>query len=91
MPGMATTPMAGADHAQAQKTADPCCDQAAKHRSSKDCAQICAISCAVVVVLPATPLTASLVATPVVNVQRPDSSGFAHDPSGLDRPPKFIA
>ncbi len=87
---MAMTPMAGAKHVQAQKAADPCCDQAGKHKPGKACAQICAISCAVVA-SPATPLTASLVTTPVVNIPRPDSSGFAHDPSGLDRPPKFIA
>jgi hypothetical protein len=88
---MAMMPMAGADHVQGQKAADPCCDHTAKHKPGKDCTQICAISCAVVVALPATPLAASLLATPVVNVPRPESSGFAHDPSGLDRPPKFIA
>jgi hypothetical protein len=90
MPGMATMPMASHDGAQAQKAADPCCDQPAKHKPGKDCAQICAISCAVVAALPATALTVSLVSMPVTNVSRPDSSGFAHNPSGLDRPPKSI-
>jgi hypothetical protein len=90
-PAMAMTPMAGMDHAHAQTATDPCCDQTAKHRPARDCVQICAIGCAAVAALPATPLTVSLIAAPVVNVPRPDSSGFAHEPTGLDRPPKFSA
>ena len=90
MPGMAAMPMAGHDGAQAQTAADPCCGQPANHKPGKDCAQICAISCAVVVALPATALTVSLVSLPVTNVPRPDASGFAHNPTGLDRPPKPI-
>ena len=90
MPGMASTPTAGPDRAQAQTAADPCCDHAAKHKSGKDCAQICAVSCAVVAGLPATSLTVSLVSMPVTNVPRPALSGFAHDPSGFERPPKSI-
>jgi uncharacterized protein involved in copper resistance len=88
---MATMPMASMDHAQAQPMADPCCDHAAKHKPGKDCAQICAVGCAIAAALPATPHTASLVTTPVVNVARPESAARAFDPSGLDRPPKFIA
>jgi hypothetical protein len=90
MAGMATTPMAGHDRAQAQKAAGPCCDQTTPHRPGRDCAQICAISCAVVAALPATPLTVSLVSMRVTNVPRPDVSGFTHDPAGFERPPKSI-
>jgi hypothetical protein len=90
--GMATMPgMVKAD-ATHKAGADPCCAHSGDGTmDGKACAQACALNCTLAVALPIAPFAVSLAVMPQASIPHPDSFGFAHDPSGLDRPPKFIA
>jgi uncharacterized protein involved in copper resistance len=91
MAGMDMSAMPGMDHAGAQKAGgDPCCDHTDKHRMSKDCAQVCATSCAVAVALPSSPVSIVFVAVraPFVPARATPTPSF--EPSGPERPPKSM-
>jgi hypothetical protein len=88
MTGMA----AMADHAKTTASVDPCCDHGKRHaKTGQDCAASCAVSCVSVAALAPAPIPAPLgVAHPVLR-PAPEAWAYAHDPTGLSRPPKAIA
>jgi hypothetical protein len=92
-PAMAGMDMgtSGADWAHMPMATAPCCDHDGKSKPMKDCAQVCAMSCAATPLTPAVFVSLPLFAGQVANAPHPDAPGPTHNPSGLDRPPKAIA
>jgi hypothetical protein len=88
--GMSAMPVM--NHAGAQRGGgDPCCDHSGKHKMSKDCAQVCATSCAVAVALPSSSVNIVFVAVRAPLVAAPMAPTPSFEPSGPERPPKSMA
>ena len=89
---MAGMNMPGMDSASGAQVTDPCCNRGdQKGQNGKGCAQACATSCALAVAL--TPSSASIAPgygrAPVPAARL--ASAHAHEPAGLERPPKSMA
>lgn len=98
--GRATTaPMAGMDMpgppaagVDTHKTsADPCCDHSGDHKMpNRTCIQACATTCAVSAGPPLSPTAATFVGTIARAAPATPTFVTAHEPPGLERPPKLI-